>query len=116
MLRFSEVVRRANSSGPQLVTIRGKEADVILAPEQYGRLMPKDKKTLPLVPARPRMIERGHREGERSRKAHRSVNGWLLDTNVIAEISGARPDPKVESSITSRPEHMLFLSIPTIGE
>lgn len=47
--RFSEVVRRAGSSGPQLVTIRGKEAAVILAPEQYRRMLPKDKGKLQLV-------------------------------------------------------------------
>jgi len=47
--RFSEVVRRAGSSGPQLVTIRGKEAAVILAPEQYKRMFPNDKRRLPLV-------------------------------------------------------------------
>jgi prevent-host-death family protein len=47
--RFSEVVRRAGSSGPQLVTIRGKEAAVILAPEQYKQMLPKDKRQLPLV-------------------------------------------------------------------
>lgn len=47
--RFSEVVRRASSSGPQLVTVRGKEAAVILAPEQYRRMLPQDKRKLPLV-------------------------------------------------------------------
>jgi hypothetical protein len=44
------------------------------------------------------------------------VNGWLLDTNVISEVSGAKPDPKVEKWIKSQPEHTLFLSILTIGE
>jgi toxin FitB len=44
------------------------------------------------------------------------VNGWLLDTNVIAEISGRRPDPNVEKWLKSQPEHLLFLSILTIGE
>jgi len=44
------------------------------------------------------------------------VNGWLLDTNVISEVSGAKPDPKVERWIKSLPEHTLFLSILTIGE
>lgn len=47
--RFSEVVRRAEASGPQLVTVRGKEAAIILAPEQYKRMLPKNKKQLPLV-------------------------------------------------------------------
>jgi antitoxin Phd len=36
--RFSEVVRQA-SQKPQLVTVRGKEAAVILAPEDYRRLV-----------------------------------------------------------------------------
>ena len=44
------------------------------------------------------------------------MNGWLLDTNVIAEVSGAKPDPKVAKWIESLPEHKLYLSILTIGE
>lgn len=47
--RLSEVVRRAGTKGPQLVTIRGKEAAVILAPEQYKQLLPKPKGHRPLV-------------------------------------------------------------------
>ena len=44
------------------------------------------------------------------------MNGWLLDTNVIAEMSGARPDPKVAKWFNSQPEHTLYLSILTIAE
>ena len=44
------------------------------------------------------------------------MNGWLLDTNVISEVSGAKPDPKVAKWIESLPEHNLYLSILTIGE
>ncbi len=44
------------------------------------------------------------------------MNGWLLDTNVIAEVSGAKPDPKVAKWIESLPEHTLYLSILIIGE
>jgi toxin FitB len=44
------------------------------------------------------------------------VNGWLLDTNVIAEVSGTRPDRRVEQWIASLPEHSLFLSILTVAE
>lgn len=47
--RLSEVVRLAGTLGPQLVTIRGKEAAVILAPEQYTQLLPKPKGHQPLV-------------------------------------------------------------------
>jgi len=44
------------------------------------------------------------------------VNGWLLDTNVIAEVSGAKPDAEVRKWMDSQPEHKLFLSILTIAE
>jgi predicted nucleic acid-binding protein len=44
------------------------------------------------------------------------VNGWLLDTNVISEVSGAKPDPAVRKWMDSQPEHKLFLSILTIAE
>lgn len=44
------------------------------------------------------------------------MNGWLLDTNVIAEVSGAGPDLKVAKWLRSQPEHKLFLSILTIAE
>jgi len=47
--RLSEVVRLAGTAGPQLVTVRGQEAAVILAPEEYRRLLPKPKGHLPLV-------------------------------------------------------------------
>ena len=39
------------------------------------------------------------------------MNGWLLDTNVIAEVSGAKPDVKVAKWIESLPEYTLYLSI-----
>lgn len=41
--RLSEVVRRAETQGPQLVTVRGREAAVILASEQYRQHLPKPK-------------------------------------------------------------------------
>jgi hypothetical protein len=44
------------------------------------------------------------------------LNGWLLDTNVIAEVSSARPDARVQSWIQSQAEHALFLSVLTLAE
>lgn len=38
--RFSELVRRANSEGPQTVTVRGREAVVVLSADQYEKLRP----------------------------------------------------------------------------
>ena len=47
--KLSEVVRLAATNGPQWVTIRGKEAAVVIAPEEYRQLLPKPKGHQPLV-------------------------------------------------------------------
>jgi prevent-host-death family protein len=36
--RFSEVVRRAKSDGPQIVTVRGRDEVVVVAAEEFRRL------------------------------------------------------------------------------
>ncbi|MBB3611733.1 type II toxin-antitoxin system Phd/YefM family antitoxin [Rhizobium sp. BK602] len=46
--RFSEVVRHARDDGPQRVSVRGREAVVIMSVEDYDRLVPA-KPRLPLV-------------------------------------------------------------------
>ncbi|MGD9810152.1 MAG: type II toxin-antitoxin system Phd/YefM family antitoxin [Sphingobium sp.] len=46
--RFSEVVRLARSEGPQRVSVRGKDAVVIMSVEELERLAPKAPQ-LPLV-------------------------------------------------------------------
>lgn len=46
--RFSEVVRRAQTEGPQRVTIRGHDAVVVIAADELDRLLPTSD-TLPFV-------------------------------------------------------------------
>lgn len=46
--RFSEVVRRAQSEGPQRVTVRGKDAVVVISAAELERLLPRADR-LPLV-------------------------------------------------------------------
>ena len=41
--RFSEVVRRAQSEGPQRVTVRGKDAVVIISAKELELLLPRQK-------------------------------------------------------------------------
>ena len=36
--RFSELIKRARSDGPQTVTLRGERAAVVLSAEDYDRL------------------------------------------------------------------------------
>ena len=47
--RFSELVRRANDEGPQTVTVRGREAVVVVSADQYEKLQPPPAGRLPLV-------------------------------------------------------------------
>jgi len=47
--RFSEVVRRARTEGPQHVTVRGQEAVVVIAVEELRRLLPAVAPDPPLV-------------------------------------------------------------------
>ncbi len=47
--RFSEVVRRARTDGPQRVTVRGQDAVVVIAVEELARLLPPAAPQQPLV-------------------------------------------------------------------
>ncbi|RYY16128.1 MAG: type II toxin-antitoxin system Phd/YefM family antitoxin [Alphaproteobacteria bacterium] len=47
--RFSEVVRRARTEGPQHVTIRGQDAVVVIAADELERLLPQTSDALPFV-------------------------------------------------------------------
>lgn len=47
--RFSEVVRLARTEGPQRVTVRGKDAVVVMSVEELERLLPPDTGRPPLV-------------------------------------------------------------------
>lgn len=39
--KFSRVVEEARHHGPQIVTVRGREAAVVLSVEDYRRMVPK---------------------------------------------------------------------------
>ena len=70
--RFSEVVRRARTEGPQHVTVRGRDAVVVIAVEELARLLP------PVVPQQPLLaflqgLELGGVDLERERDLGRDV-------------------------------------------
>ncbi|AOH85836.1 prevent-host-death protein [Sphingomonas panacis] len=48
--RFSEVVRRAQSEGPQRVTVRGRDAVVVISVAELDRLLPADPSKPAFVP------------------------------------------------------------------
>jgi antitoxin Phd len=44
--RLSEVVRKASDEGPQVITLRGDDAVVVVAADEYARISRKPKETL----------------------------------------------------------------------
>jgi predicted nucleic acid-binding protein len=44
------------------------------------------------------------------------VIGWLLDTNVVAELGRRRAEPRVVAWAAAQPEEALFISILTLAE
>jgi len=44
------------------------------------------------------------------------VTGWLLDTNVLAELRRPRPEPKVIAFVAAQPLDSLFISSVTLAE
>lgn len=44
------------------------------------------------------------------------MTGFLLDTNVISELTKPRPEPRVTSWIRQTAEELLYLSVLTLGE
>ena len=44
------------------------------------------------------------------------MRGWLLDTNVIAEVGGAKPESRVRKWLGAQDESTLFLSVLTLAE
>jgi toxin FitB len=44
------------------------------------------------------------------------VTGWLLDTNILAELRRPRPEPKVLAFIAAQPLDLLYASSVTLAE
>ncbi len=47
--RFSELVRRAQTEGPQRVTVRGHDAVMVIAADEWQRLLPPASDAMPFV-------------------------------------------------------------------
>jgi prevent-host-death family protein len=71
--RFSEVVRRANADGPQVVTYRGVDRAVVVSAQDYRRLWPKRPSFVDVLLAIPKLDEQtvgliNRRSRDRGRK------------------------------------------------
>jgi len=60
--KFSQLVRRAQSEGPQTISVRGEPAVVILSVETYRRLQPSRRSFVEIVRSGPDVPLDLHRE------------------------------------------------------
>ena len=118
--RLSELIRKAQSDGPQHVTVHGRVTVVVLSEEEIfhasrGR-----------APASGSWISSARRRCGTLRSSIR-VSAvpfamstcdrlFLLDTNVISELKRARPDERVSAFIAGEPLDRLYLSVVTFAE
>jgi len=86
--RFSELVRRVRSEGPQHVTVHGRDEVVVLSAEEFRRL--KELQTgaalIEAIQASPYRDLMKSTAARLCRARCPSMKGWLLDTNVISEL------------------------------
>jgi prevent-host-death family protein len=86
--RFAELVRKAGTEGPQVVTYRGEDAAVVLSIEDYKRMQSKTMSLLDYLRAAPELDDetisvindRSKEPGTRYR-----VLKFLVDTNVASD-------------------------------
>ena len=113
--RFSELVERAVSEGPQVVTKHGRETVVVLEIGEYRRLLgvPMDfKEFLMSMPPDPRPGDRalqGPGPGGR-------LLTYLPDTNVLSELRRPAPSSSVVAWFAETEPSELYLSVLVVGE
>ena len=116
--RLSEVIRKASDEGPQVITLRGKDAVVVVARERVradsrGSRGHASSTVLSKSPLAARRT-RSHTQSRYGQA--RGVVSWLLDTCVICELARRKPSASVVNWVRSCNESELFLSVITIGE
>lgn len=112
---FSEVVQRAQSKGPQRVTVRGKDTAVVISAVELERLLPQERKS-PFVEFTESLYVEGFnlsREPDYGRDIE--VIGWLLDTNFISTIINPNGAPTVKAWAATQNEKQVLSMYLRVG-
>jgi prevent-host-death family protein len=99
--RFSEVVRRVRSEGPQNVTVHGRDEVVVISAEESRCLKANERRRAYRRDAGLALPRHRYLTGARpdAGARRRSVTGWLLDT----EPRRPKPELKVLAFIAAHP-------------
>jgi prevent-host-death family protein len=109
------VVRRAQSEGPQRVTVRGKDTAVVIRAVELERLLPQERKS-PFVEFTESLYVEGFnlsREPDYGRDIE--VIGWLLDTNFISTIINPNGAPTVKAWAATQNEKQVLSMYLRVG-
>ncbi len=116
--KFSAVVQAALAGVPQMVTRRGKPAVVMLAVEEYERLLLLERATAPTLPNLLLAIPTGRGEfrPHRSSRERRRILMYLIDTDVLSSLVKKNRDPRIVRWLESKRTADLYLSVVSIAE
>ncbi len=125
--RFSEVVKKAASEGPQEITVHGEPAAVVLSIEAFKKLTGRDDEPGNMADFFLKSPLKGlELDGAGTARRHATwicpaasvdlLMSYLIDTNVISEMSRLRSSARVVGWLNSVPRKDLFLSVLTLGE
>ena len=115
--RFSELVQRARQEGPQVVTLRGRRAAVVLSAEAYDALLRERPSLVDHLLAGPSWDDDFVDAVNLRAKVAEPAAGrlmFLLDTNVVSE--ARRRTPAAVDWLKSADPAKLYLSVITLGE
>ena len=109
------MVQRAQSKGPQRVTVRGKDTAVVIRAVELERLLPQERKS-PFVEFTESLYVEGFnlsREPDYGRDIE--VIGWLLDTNFISTIINPNGAPTVKAWAATQNEKQVLSMYLRVG-
>jgi len=118
--RFRDLVDSALDEGPQRITRHGKQAVVVVSEEEWDRRLgsrPSFGDLLTACPLGQRIFGRGGQRGSSARTRFADPRVYVLDTNIVSELSPERsaPHANVVAWLRRNGEHC-YLSAVTLTE
>ena len=113
--RLSEVIDRARTHGPQLITRNGRPAAVVVGADEWERKTRRVGSLAEFFASSP-LRERVDLQVERSADRPRAVTKFLLDTNAVSEWAKPSPDVGLARWLATTDEDGIYLSVITLAE
>ena len=113
--RFSELIERAQTDGPQVITRHGRQRAVVLSAAAFRKLEATKPDFKEYLLSGPKVDDFDVERTDDLGRGRRPLS-YLLDTNVVSETRKRRPDPNVIDWLQAVDQAELHISVLTIGE